>query len=658
MKRGLILPLLLLCLCTTSAQLRLEVPALDMQALPHVRMRVLLLRDGAPYAASARATWRLTQNGRPVDIEVACPDSGWFNAVALVLDNSGSMTGVSLDGLKSAAHTLVDSLRPVDETAIVTFGTGVQVTRDFTAAKDSLHRAIDTLRAGGNTPLYDAIMEALRRISLKQGRKALVVFTDGVDNASSSSFEDIRAAASAAGVRLFTIGFGGGAVSERQLQLLATETGARYFRVFGASQLREVFAAIASDLTFPGCVLTWQAPSCTDSTRFLHLEATAQGQTAMWDSVVQFPFRPDTLTLRVDAPPEVDPGGNVIAYLRLTPRVHTGLLLSFRFLFRYDAALLDIAPLLPVTVGTITQNTRVTLRALRPGTIECSAELIEPAFHTGALLGFRLTGRAADSSRPVILAIDSLEFEAGCASVVHTVPDTIDVCQCLVLAPAEVSVPVFSQGGSELTATVRYPAAFRGRPGVFHLQFRHDAHLRFLRAEGGAGDRLRWQSEGSSVRVSGAGDGSATGDSVLCRLVFAAASLPAGAHAGLLVHDARAYADCCVWNTAEISDSTSIDGYCTPLLGRASSARLGAPYPQPANGMVLLPVHMPSGQAQQIRIVLTAGDGAEVFRLHDGLLQPGTHVLRCDLVALPSGVYHIHLQSETAGETRSFRIVR
>jgi VWFA-related protein len=104
--------------------------------------------------------------------------------VALVLDTSGS-TELSLDNMQSAAIAFVGQLNPEDRVTVIAFDDKIKVLTEPTSDREALSRAIRRTRSGGSTRLFDAvdfvIKDALKGAS---GRKAVVLFTDGVDTAS------------------------------------------------------------------------------------------------------------------------------------------------------------------------------------------------------------------------------------------------------------------------------------------------------------------------------------------------------------------------------------------------------------------------------------------------------------------------------------------
>jgi VWFA-related protein len=104
--------------------------------------------------------------------------------LALVLDTSAS-TRFRLDEIQDAAIAFVNQLRPDDRVMVVSFDEEVRVLAEATSDRYTLHNAIRRTRTGGSTKLYDAVDLVInQRLNREQGRKAVVLFTDGVDTAS------------------------------------------------------------------------------------------------------------------------------------------------------------------------------------------------------------------------------------------------------------------------------------------------------------------------------------------------------------------------------------------------------------------------------------------------------------------------------------------
>ena len=104
--------------------------------------------------------------------------------VALVMDTSGS-TDFSLDDMQKAAIDFVNQLKPEDRVMVISFDDRIDVLTEPTNDREELTRAIRRTRAGGGTRLYDAVDQVIKKhFRGINGRKAVVLFTDGVDTTS------------------------------------------------------------------------------------------------------------------------------------------------------------------------------------------------------------------------------------------------------------------------------------------------------------------------------------------------------------------------------------------------------------------------------------------------------------------------------------------
>jgi Mg-chelatase subunit ChlD len=109
--------------------------------------------------------------------------------VVLMLDTSAS-TQEKLGQIQRAAKTFVEQLQPADRVKILSFDDEIYDLAPFTNDRAELRRAIDRTRPGKGTKLYDAVKLALNDLARIKGRKAIVLFTDGVDWKSDSTTYD------------------------------------------------------------------------------------------------------------------------------------------------------------------------------------------------------------------------------------------------------------------------------------------------------------------------------------------------------------------------------------------------------------------------------------------------------------------------------------
>jgi Ca-activated chloride channel homolog len=111
-------------------------------------------------------------------------------SVALLLDSSGS-TVDQLEKIKEAAMAFIESLRPSDRVLIMSFNDSVQIQCELTGDRDRLKRAIRAIRPGEYTQVFEAVYTAVwEKLTKISGRKAVILFTDGIDTASSEIVEE------------------------------------------------------------------------------------------------------------------------------------------------------------------------------------------------------------------------------------------------------------------------------------------------------------------------------------------------------------------------------------------------------------------------------------------------------------------------------------
>jgi VWFA-related protein len=149
-----------------------------------VQVPVIVSMQGRRYITDLRQDeFSLYENGVKQKIAMFGSVEEPFN-VALLLDSSGS-TAAQLDQIKSAAAAFIDSLRPQDRAMIATFNDSVQYLSELTGDRRVLAQAISTIQAGEFTQVYEAVYTAVwERFRTLEGRKAVIIFTDGIDTAS------------------------------------------------------------------------------------------------------------------------------------------------------------------------------------------------------------------------------------------------------------------------------------------------------------------------------------------------------------------------------------------------------------------------------------------------------------------------------------------
>ncbi|HEY0723128.1 MAG TPA: VWA domain-containing protein, partial [Pyrinomonadaceae bacterium] len=140
-------------------------------------------RDGRYVPNLQKEEFRIWEDG--VEQEVAFFQSvDKPFSVVLMLDTSPS-TQFRLEDIQDAAISFVNQLRSDDKVMVVSFNDDIKILSEFTTDRSKLQRAIQRSKTDDGTRLYDAVdMVINQQLSRVQGRKAIVLFTDGVDTTS------------------------------------------------------------------------------------------------------------------------------------------------------------------------------------------------------------------------------------------------------------------------------------------------------------------------------------------------------------------------------------------------------------------------------------------------------------------------------------------
>ena len=193
--------------------------------------------------------FRILDEGSPQTVYSFEADSGNLTC-AILLDTTGSMQAV-LPRVKNAVSNLLDQMREGDSAAIFGFSSYLETLQDFTTDRAAAKRAVMRTRAGGVTALFDSIADVAQTISSRGGKKAIVLLTDGDDNASGLTADAATKRVLDTGVPLFTVAEGEARRSpqlRKRLRQLAERTGGLSYEPNNASDIEKVFHDIEGQL--------------------------------------------------------------------------------------------------------------------------------------------------------------------------------------------------------------------------------------------------------------------------------------------------------------------------------------------------------------------------------------------------------------------------
>ena len=199
--------------------------------------------------------FEVLDNDKPQPLVVFRSENLPITAVVM-LDTSGSMTG-TISLLKAAAEQFLIRLLPDDKASVGAFNDKIELNAGFTNNRDKLVSQVKDLDYGNGTRLFDAISESLDALHGVEGRRVILVFTDGDDTSSRIGRGTVLDRARADEVMIYAIGLqseyfdGARMVRSRPdsgLRKLADETGGGYFELKKTADLGPTFSRVAQEL--------------------------------------------------------------------------------------------------------------------------------------------------------------------------------------------------------------------------------------------------------------------------------------------------------------------------------------------------------------------------------------------------------------------------
>jgi len=176
--------------------------------------------------------------------------------VVVMLDTSGSMT-LTIDLLKQAAEQFLIRLLPDDKARVGAFNDKIQINSRWSGDRDQLVTDVKDLDYGNGTRLWDAVGVALDELKGIDGRRVILVFTDGDDTSSKIGLGTVTERARVDEVMIYAIGlesrYFNGQMQVRSkpdsgLRKIADETGGGYFELTKTSDLAPTFTKVAQEL--------------------------------------------------------------------------------------------------------------------------------------------------------------------------------------------------------------------------------------------------------------------------------------------------------------------------------------------------------------------------------------------------------------------------
>jgi VWFA-related protein len=224
-------------------------PAEEMQVELVEVYAVVQERGGRNVEGLAARDFVVKEDGVPVDVELRGTPNDPI-AVGFVLDTSSSMRPLMVDVDEDAAEFVNGSLAAGDRAFVMAFSDRPQLVQPLTGDLKQVRASILDTQPGGSTAIWDALIAALQQLRAVQGKRALLLFTDGADTASSASRDTALAVAQEVGVPVYV--FLMRDVTSRppdvlRLERIARDSGGAIFKSPRAKDLPRLFAQIRDD---------------------------------------------------------------------------------------------------------------------------------------------------------------------------------------------------------------------------------------------------------------------------------------------------------------------------------------------------------------------------------------------------------------------------
>ncbi len=253
-----------------SENLTARITQVDTSGFPQVTVYISATDVGGEPVPINPSQIIIMENGEEMTPEKisAAGDIGPLTTI-LVMDISGSMNHVGkLEAAKDAAVVYVNQSRSDDMTGLIAFNTKIYPVQELTSDQEKLYEAIEGLNARDDTALYDALAKAIGLMEPVSGRQAVIALTDGMDNQSKISPQEVLQMIGPEGLSISTIGLGEpshstsalSGLNEPALKALSEQAGGVYGYANDAESLKALYELYGRSLQSE-YMITYTSPS-------------------------------------------------------------------------------------------------------------------------------------------------------------------------------------------------------------------------------------------------------------------------------------------------------------------------------------------------------------------------------------------------------------
>ena len=217
-----------------------------------VQVTVTVTNDRGEFVAGLpQSAFHVLEDGKPQTITYFASEDVPLELV-VAIDISGSMS-TAMPKLKQAVKAFLGAVPADHRLSLLAFNDTVMgLTRQATDSPEERIKAVDRIAPWGATALYDVIVRGIDMLGTRTGRKALVVFSDGEDQGSHVTLDQVEQRLQASDVTLYLIGQGRGLTVDRLkkvMERLSTPTGGRVFAMASIDELSSAFDTLLEELS-------------------------------------------------------------------------------------------------------------------------------------------------------------------------------------------------------------------------------------------------------------------------------------------------------------------------------------------------------------------------------------------------------------------------
>jgi Ca-activated chloride channel family protein len=200
---------------------------------------------GAPVEGLTARDFEVLDNGLAQPISQFA--AGEFPlSLAIVIDRSFSMGGARIGAARAGARLLIDQLRASDRVLVLGIGGRADVLAGFDASRAAARRAAETAQVWGTSPIGDVVVHGIDAVKGEPGRRAVVIWSDGVEREATVEREDVLERARQSGVLVYSVAMA--PAPSALLTSLASLSGGRLLEAQNRRSAEQAATTVAREL--------------------------------------------------------------------------------------------------------------------------------------------------------------------------------------------------------------------------------------------------------------------------------------------------------------------------------------------------------------------------------------------------------------------------